>query len=195
MDDNPNSEILIFTRDATVPRSLNGIPFGPWVGRPSAPAAWALVEGQRSDLVEPVMNVPPGKTQSAGVVIVEPDRRVWIVEPSGHFGGYQHTFPKGTREPGLSLQATAIKEGFEESGLRVGLLALLGDYQRDTSVGRYYIARRIGGSPATFGWESMAVKLVPLDRLGEFLNKPVDRTIAADLATFIKENGAACGFS
>ena len=77
---------------------------------------WDLVDGQMHDLVEPDMDTK-GKEPAAGVVITEPDGRVWLVKPSNGFAGYQTTFPKGHADDGLSFQATAIKEAFEESGI------------------------------------------------------------------------------
>jgi 8-oxo-dGTP pyrophosphatase MutT (NUDIX family) len=51
---------------------------------------------------------------AAGAVVMEPDGRLWLVAPSNGFGGYLATFPKGRVEPGISLQATAIREVWEE---------------------------------------------------------------------------------
>ncbi|MBK7918412.1 MAG: hypothetical protein IPJ94_19575 [Chloroflexi bacterium] len=41
-----------------------------------------------------------------------------VVDPAGQYGGYQTTFPKGTQEDGMSLQATAVKEVYERRALR-----------------------------------------------------------------------------
>ena len=49
------------------------------------------------------------KKRAAGAVIVEPDGRVWLCEPTNHHGRYQRTFPKGTRDAGWSLEATAAR--------------------------------------------------------------------------------------
>lgn len=107
---------------------------------------------------------------SAGALICEPDGRVWLVSPSNQFGGYRHTFPKGKRDPGASLKATALKEVWEESGLKVRLTAWLGDFSRSTSTCRMYLGVREGGSPSDMGWESQAVHLVPEVMLKQWLN-------------------------
>ena len=39
---------------------------------------------------------------------------------------------------------------------------------------RYYRARRIGGSPASMGWESQAVHLVPKAQLAHYLTNKND---------------------
>ena len=53
----------------------------------------------------------------------------------------------------------------------------INDIKRTTSVARYYLAHRVGGSPADMGWESQAVRLVPLAQLGDYLNRPEDKEI------------------
>jgi ADP-ribose pyrophosphatase YjhB (NUDIX family) len=73
------------------------------------------------------------KKAAAGVVIEEADGRIWLVSPINAFGGCQQTCPKSKVDVGLSLQAVAIKEGFEESGLQVQITGTVGDFERSTS--------------------------------------------------------------
>jgi len=174
------------TRQATVlplgalPGDLNGVPFAPWLGTPTTPAGSDGVDGQAT-IDEPAFAPPPGKAAAAGVVIVEQDGRVWAVAPSNRFGGYDATFPKGRVDAGVGLQANAIREAFEESGLRVAIVAFLVDSARTQTYTRYYLARRIGGNPALMGWESQAVHLAPLAALAQLLCNPNDRAVIAAL--------------
>ena len=115
-----------------LPPILSGVPFAPWIDVPATHAEWAAVAG-RADIAEPVFELLPSRSPAAGVVIVEDDGRVWAVSPSNRFGGYDTTFPKGRVDPGVNLQATAIREAFEESGLRVKILAHLGAPDRRQS--------------------------------------------------------------
>jgi ADP-ribose pyrophosphatase YjhB (NUDIX family) len=156
--------------DGPRPERLNGLPVSPWDDAPRNLGAWAAVDGQ-GDFPEPP---PPKGHLTAGVVILEPDGRVWTVSPSNAFGGYVNTFPKGHPDPGLSLRATALKEAFEETGLQVALTGWLADVTRTTSLARYYLARRLGGDPAAMGWESQAVHLLPLEQLAAHLTHPKD---------------------
>ena len=119
-----------------------------------------------------------GREPAAGVVIEEPDGRVWLVNPTNGFAGYTATFPKGRADDGLTLQATAIKEAFEESGLQVRIIGLIGDVERSQTVTRYYRARRVGGTPAAMGWETQAVQLVPKADILAALNQAVDHVVA-----------------
>lgn len=68
--------------------SLNGVAFESWTP-PKDDAGWANVAGQKK-MAEPDMDLGDGpmpKRPGSGVVIQEPDGRVWVVEPTNHFGG------------------------------------------------------------------------------------------------------------
>ena len=168
---------ITFVPGSPVPASLNGIPFKSWAEAPATLAGWNKVSGQ-VDMDEPPLVLKGWKKAAAGVVIEEADGRIWIVSPTNAFGGYEQTFPKGKADAGLALQAVAIKECFEESGLQVAIIGIVGDFERSTSHCRYYMARRVGGTPADFGWESQAVHLVPKAVLRAMLNTSDDRKIA-----------------
>jgi 8-oxo-dGTP pyrophosphatase MutT (NUDIX family) len=161
--------------DGPMPAALNGLPIEPWLYFPGDIAAWEALADTMS-VEEPLFHVPKGFKKAAGVVLREPDGRVWVVAPSNAFGGYQATFPKGGME-GKSAKATALVEAFEETGLRVRLTGFLVDVQRSTSYTRYFLGERIGGNPAAMGWESQAVMLVPPAQLGQVLNSPRDLLI------------------
>lgn len=163
-----------------MPATLNGIALAAWPAMPRDDAGWARIAGGAS-MEEPTFVVPPGKNAAAGLVMLEADGRVWIVSPSNRYAGYRNTFPKGTVESGASLRATAVKETWEESGLVAEVTGHLVDALRSGSYTRYYLARRLGGDPATMGWESQAVHLVPLRRLNEMIESPFDRPIVEAL--------------
>lgn len=169
--------VATFTPAGDHPRGLGKVPFKAWTEAPKTKAGWNYVDGINYELRETPLAVPPGKHPAAGVIIEEDDGRIWLVAPTNAFGGYENTFPKGTCEKGLSMQANAIKEAWEESGLLVQITGVLGDFERTTSVARMYIARRIGGNPVDMGWESQAVRLVPKDKLGTLLNMEPDKNI------------------
>lgn len=167
-----------FAPGGKVPKSMNGVAMESWKA-PTTLDGWAKVAGQNSKIEEPPpAQLPPGKKHATGVVIIEPDGRVWVTRPTNSFGGYVHTLPKGKTEPGISGQANAIKEAHEETGLKVRITGFLGDFERDTSIGRYYVAERTGGTPADMGWESQAMRLVPQGKLKSFFNRGVDKKIA-----------------
>jgi 8-oxo-dGTP pyrophosphatase MutT (NUDIX family) len=167
----------VFVPGGAAPAELSGVPFAPWADHPRTLEGWQYVPGQMHDLEEPELSLH-GKEPAAGVVIEEPDGRVWMVSPTNGFAGYRTTFPKGHADDGISLQATAIKEAFEESGLQVEITGFIGDVERSQTMTRYYRARRVGGTPAAMGWESQAVTLAPASAVHEELNRSVDRQVA-----------------
>lgn len=195
LGDNRNPEdVAVYVAGHDPGTGLNGIDFAPWEGphlrdfskipdaideppypNPPPQPAWTDPISGKSYAAKP-------KRLGAGVVIEEPDGRVWLVEPANHFGGYRNTLPKGGQEPGLTLQQTALKEAWEETGLRVRLTGVVGDFEGDTSVARYYRAERIGGSPDQAHWESWAVKLAPKEELPILFNRRRDKEIAAAYA-------------
>ena len=167
-----------FVPSGDVPLSLNGVPFRLWRDHPTTSAGWDYVDGVNDRLAEPPFHAKPGKSIGAGVIIEEPDGRVWLTAPTNEFGGYKATFPKGTAEGDLSLQANAIKEAFEETGLKIEITGFVGDFERTTSVARMYRARRVGGTPIAMGWESQAVHLCPKGDLYDLLNGWADHPVA-----------------
>lgn len=169
--------IATFTPGSAVPAALHGVALAPWADAPTTEEGWDYVDGQNEDLEEPAMELTGTKVPASGVIVMEPDGRAWVIAPTNRFGAV-NTFPKGGREYGLSLQANAIKEAFEESGLKVEIDSFLGDIPRSTSVARYYLARRVGGTPAAMGWESQAVRLVPVSKLRDFLDRGEDKKVA-----------------
>ncbi|MDO5531334.1 NUDIX hydrolase [Sutterella sp.] len=168
------------TERPVLPRSLNGIDFteehlgeDDWKHLMKQYRRW-------KDAPTPVI----AKRRTSGLVIVEPDGRYWIVHPTNQFGGASATFPKGRLEPGLSLLVNGVKEAWEESGILAEPLEYLCDVDRTKTVTRYYIARRLAGSPAFAGWESQAVSLVPAWELLKFFNRPNDQKILPYLAAW-----------
>ena len=179
-------QIATVLPDGEVPECLNNTEFSAWSDAPSQGAGWERLaqqnpeqndDHQAASFNEPPMVSAPGKSAASGVVVLEGDGRVWVVSPSNAFGAYVNTFPKGKLDPGMSVRANAMKEAFEESGLRVALTGFLCDAVRHTSVTRYYIARRLGGHPGTMGWETQAVHLVPRLQLAAFVDHPNDKPV------------------
>ena len=54
-------------------------------------------------------------------------------KPTNEFGGHGYTFPKGTLDSSIGIRANAVKEVYEETGLKTRLLDHIGDFERDTS--------------------------------------------------------------
>lgn len=181
--DDPASLATIVPGGA-LPAQLNGVALAPWDEAPADARGWSAC-AVHPDRGEPPFVLPPGLAAAAGAVILEDDGRVWLVAPSNGFGGYAATFPKGRVDPGTSLPCACVREAFEESGLQVRIDAFLLDARRTQTYTRYYIARRIGGSPARMGWESQAVHLVPLAQLRQVAVHPNDAQVITALERWL----------
>ena len=169
-------QLAVVVPDGQKPAQVNDIALDAWLSAPTTLTAWLHVVGQ-AEINEPPMQPKPGKKLSAGAMVIEPDGRFWAIAPTNAFGGYKATFPKGTIDPGMIPQATAIREAFEETGLQIEITDWIGDFERTTSVTRYYFARRIGGDPTKMGWESQAVMLVPKEKLFTVLHHAKDHEL------------------
>lgn len=157
------------------------------------------VPGSTPDFASiPDVNLPgeppqlPNQT-GAGIVVVEPDGSIWLYEPKGRFAGYENTFPKGGLEDGLSLQQSAHKELWEETGITADITGYLGDYRHGNSGRmRMYVATRRGGTPkpddpspyVEGGNEAAKVKNVSPEEAAKLLNVNRDKRILKDLQQF-----------
>ena len=172
-----------------IPEAVNGIAFSETVPvQGEDPRQWRAIT---RDAVagEPNFVLPPGFRATSGCVVLEPDRRVWIVHPTNEFMGTKATFPKGRVEPVLSLAQNAVKETFEEAGIVVEPFAFLTDVARRIVVTRYYLARRTGGAPALAGWESQAVSLMPFEQAAAALNREGDQAVLSALKAYLESLG------
>lgn len=158
-----------------VPAVLNGLALAPWANAPGTDEGWEAIMATMP-MAEPPFECPAGLHSAAGALVVEPDGRAWCVAPTNRFGGHEYTLPKG-RIDGRSLAATALVEVFEESGLRVRLIAFLCDVTRKETFTRFFLAERVGGSPSHAGWETQAVVLVPVASLRLMLTHPGDQAV------------------
>ena len=171
----------VFAPGGKAPKAMNGVAIQAWRDHPRTPEDWNACDLLMPGLTEPA---PPKSSLplASGVVAVEPDGRIWMVSPTNKFGGYETTFPKGKLDHGkLTLQANAVKEGYEESGLKVRITGYLGDFKRSTSITRLYFAERVGGDPTDMGWESQAVRLVPRSEWASCLQNPSDKPVLTAL--------------
>jgi 8-oxo-dGTP pyrophosphatase MutT (NUDIX family) len=180
----PPAVSVAFKKGEKLPASLNNVPFSPY----TAPADWNHDPGVTASTFEGKV-LPTDKTISAGVAMVEPDGRVWIRKPTGGYGGYNYSWPKGGQESGLSLQGTALKEAHEETGLHAKIEGHIGDFPGSTSLTRMYVGTRIGGDPTKTDSETESVHLVtPQDAMGMF-NTQRDKDILMAALLFAGQHG------
>ena len=187
--EDPDS-IIVFTPGGEVPQELNGIrfkknsdleadikDFGGTYAFDNVKGADEYHEDTILGIEKFLDNAKRDNLEPAsGAIIVEPDGRIWTVSPTNGYGA-KNTFAKGRLEAGLTPQENAIKEVFEETGLKVRIVGALGNFKGDTTLTRMYIAVRESGTPAGMGWESQAVNLYPADYVSSSLDKARDKEI------------------
>ncbi len=137
------------------PGTLNGVDFAP------APKKfWEKVKDV--DVGEPKPTTP---VKRAGIMIQEPDGRIWIVQPTNGFGNRKYTLPGGGVEPGLTDQQNALKEVWEETGLQVEITGYAGDFEdsNNGNNGRLYVGKRVGGAP----WDAKVESFITNHKTGQ----------------------------
>lgn len=90
--------------------------------------------------------------------------------------------PGGGAEPGERLQAAAVREAWEETGLAVRLTAYLADFVDQHAHRRYYVAERISGTPTDTdvdGGTPVKVRAVSVDEATRLCGSPFDRAALA----------------
>ncbi len=79
-----------------------------------------------------------------GGVVIDPAGRVLLREPTDHYKGHVWTFAKGKPEPGESPEQTALREVFEETGVRATVvLKIPGEFGGSTTSNEYFLMRPI----------------------------------------------------
>ncbi len=129
---------------------------------------------------------------SAGLVLVRRmHSRPWLaaVRPRGKPEG-TWALPKGLIGPGETPQETALREGWEETGVRAQLVSKLGDIryvymwegERVFKIVSFYLARttggRIGDLPAGMEIEVAEVRWLPLEDAPRLLAYRGEREMA-----------------
>lgn len=165
-----------FTFESNIPlegRVLNGIPLSEVDFDPHTVADIDVGE-------PPLEPLTTGMKQSAGVMIEEPDGRIWLYEPANHFGGYRATFSKGRIDEGDTAQQAAMREAYEELGLVTEITGYIGDYKGSVTMTRLYSGRRVGGAPWKHDAEVAEVRLVSPDTAAGQLHAERDLQILSD---------------
>ena len=100
------------------------------------------------------------------------------------------TLPKGTPDPGESVEETALREVAEETGLEVRILeplpsieyAFVQDGTRIHKTVHYFLMEPVGGDLSRHDAEFERVRWVPFDKAPGLLSFPTERELVASAA-------------
>ena len=116
---------------------------------------------------------------SAGGVLFKDNLVLLIQNPSGVW-----TFPKGVIEKGETPEQAALREVYEETGIKGEILDYIGEIQywyqlhgeKIFKKVKYYLMRYVEGEPKP-SWEVKEAKFIPIDTAKKLLKYKGDKEI------------------
>ena len=150
---------------------------------------------QRIDYYDDPDAPPANSVKPSAAVFVLHGGKVLLTQRSDN-GNW--TMPSGAMNPGESLSATAVRETFEETGVRVKLVGVVGIYTDPRHVIHYtsddevrqeftvvYRGDYLSGQPTTSD-ETTRVEWVPIDQVAQL---PMDRSQRMRLEWALAQQG------
>jgi 8-oxo-dGTP pyrophosphatase MutT (NUDIX family) len=138
-------------------------------------------------------------TSAGGIVVsIQQDRPALVVgmRRRGR-DGVTWTLPKGTPDPGESLEETALREVTEETGLDVRIVEPLSaieygfvqDGSRIRKTVHYFLMEPVGGDLSRHDHEFERVRWVPFDEAAGLLSFATERELVATAAARLAPTG------
>lgn len=144
----------------------------------------------------------PATATSAGGIVVRleggrPSLVVGLRRRDGDRHGGTWTLPKGTPDPGETVEETAVREVEEETGLRVRILAPLPSIQytfvlagaRIHKTVHYFLMEPVGGDLAWHDREFERVRWIRFEDAASLLTFDTERTLVAGAASVLESLG------
>ena len=100
------------------------------------------------------------KEKAYGGVVINQQGRILLREPKKHFDDYVWTFPKGRQKPDETPEKTALREVFEETGIKAEIRKQLpGVYQGGTTETIFFLMSLIEDT-GKFDGETQSIRWV-----------------------------------
>jgi 8-oxo-dGTP pyrophosphatase MutT (NUDIX family) len=144
------------------------------------------------------------KVTSAGGVVFRPGQHETEVLVCGRTADGLWALPKGTPEPGETLEQTALREVSEETGVEVEVVGLVGEIRywfsrpqegvRYYKTVRHYLMRPVGGDTSKHDHEFDEVRWLPVQEALKLLTYRNETRIlrqAVELVRSRQEDGAS----
>jgi 8-oxo-dGTP pyrophosphatase MutT (NUDIX family) len=109
---------------------------------------------------------------SFGGVLFDPQGRVLLREPAGHFDGYAWTFPKGRGEPSESEEEAALREVLEETGYSAEVVGPVPGVFAGGTGDNIYFVMKARGKPGKFNQaETTSIRWATSDEAVQLISK------------------------
>lgn len=110
------------------------------------------------------------KWSSFGGCVIK-NNKVLLREPSNHYGGYHWTFPKGKIDEGETPEECALRETFEETGVKAKISSKINkSFGGDFSTTYFYIMSPISES-GKWEFETQNIKYVGFSEGKELISR------------------------
>jgi 8-oxo-dGTP pyrophosphatase MutT (NUDIX family) len=111
-----------------------------------------------------------------GGVIINDQGKILLREAHHHYDGYVWTFPKGRQKPGETPEETALREVFEETGIKIEIKGRLpGVYEGGTTENIYFLMSFIEDT-GKFDRETQSVRWVALQEAKDLISMTTNQT-------------------
>lgn len=98
------------------------------------------------------------RADAYGGVLINGTGQVLLREPANHYDGYVWTFAKGRPDPGETPEQTALREVFEETGLRANIITVIpGVFAGSTTSTVFFLMEPVG-APQPFSRETASIR-------------------------------------
>jgi len=114
---------------------------------------------------------------SAGGVVFRKNGEIALVKQRARRGGKRWTFPKGKVDPGETIQQAALREVWEESGLKTRIVTHLGAWETSRSVIHYFVMDLVRAGGRFDEDETFEVRFVEVARARKLLSSKRDRSV------------------
>ena len=109
----------------------------------------------------------PDKRMSYGGIVKNKDQEILLRKPTGMFGGYSWTFPKGGVDEGETPEQAALREVLEETGVKGRVTGEFpGEFEGDTSSLRLFMMEALEDGELTDEERSFFEKIQPIGEFG-----------------------------
>jgi ADP-ribose pyrophosphatase YjhB (NUDIX family) len=111
------------------------------------------------------------KEEAYGGVVINQQGRILLREPKKHFDNYVWTFPKGRPRPGETPKETALREVFEETGIKAEIKEPLPNVYEGRTTENIYFLMSFVEDTGKFDGETQSIIWVNPEEARDLISK------------------------